>query len=204
LHGSGEPQALKEEYSRLAILLDRCRHGDELAWEALVREYQSRVYGLAYHYSGNPEDARDIAQTAFIKIYRQLDSCVGARHFLPWMICVTRNTSIDHLRRRNARPPTQDVSADGLGGLPDRGTTPEEITLALSRKELLYRALRALTELNREIILLREIQELTLEEVASMLRVPLGTIKSRLPRARLELAEKVLTLSAESERTVGR
>ncbi len=177
-------------------LLESCRSGDELAWEQLVRQYQGRVVGLAYHYVGNREEACDVAQEAFIRIYRNILLCRDGRMFMPWVIRITRNLSIDHLRRKAARPPTMDIPVEEVRDLPAEWGDPDQELTLNSRKRLIFRALRELTELNREIILLKEIQGLTLEEIASLLKVPLGTVKSRANRARLELAERVLAMSA--------
>ena len=98
----------------LAGLLERCRRGDELAWELLVRQFQGRIYGVAYHYVGNSEDARDLAQEIFVRIYQKLGQLPDADAFLPWSIRITRNACIDHLRRRKARPPAHDVPAEEM------------------------------------------------------------------------------------------
>ena len=182
----------------LGKLLERCRDGDELAWEALVRHYQARILGLAYHYTGNREEARDLAQEVFIRIYRNIHLCKGAEMFMPWVIRIARNLSIDQKRRKSARPTASDVPVDEMGDLADPGRSPEAEWMANSRKSLIFRALQELTDINREIILLKEIQGLTLEEISSLLKVPLGTVKSRANRARIELAEKVLTLSSST------
>jgi RNA polymerase sigma-70 factor (ECF subfamily) len=180
----------------LGKLLDRCRDGDELAWEALVRQYQARILGLAYHYLGNREEARDLAQEVFIRIYRNIHLCKGAEMFMPWVIRIARNLSIDQKRRKAARPIAGDIPVDEMGDLPAPGRSPEAEWMANSRKRMIFRALQELTDINREIILLKEIQGLTLEEIASLLKIPLGTVKSRANRARIELAEKVLALSS--------
>lgn len=178
----------------LAMLLERCKAGDELAWEALVRQFQARVFGIAFHYLGNMEDARDLAQEIFIRIYRHLDLCRDEHMFMPWLIRISRNACIDHLRRRKARPAASDTAVEEMIDLQAPGLNPEEHWLADSRKGVIHAALRKLSSLNREIILLREILGLPLEEIASMLDVPLGTVKSRTNRARIELAEKVRLL----------
>ena len=181
----------------LPVILTRCKAGDALAWEALVREYQARIYGIAYHYLGDAEDARDLAQEVFVRIYQNLEACSDARMFVPWIIRITRNACIDHLRRRRARSHGRGVALDEVRNLPYQGETPEQQWTANSRKRLIYRALNDLTNLNREIILLKEIHGMQLEEIASLLKVPLGTVKSRCNRARIELARKVMALSIE-------
>lgn len=176
----------------LPQLLALVRRGDELAWEAFVRRFQSRVFGLAYHYTAQAEDARDLAQEVFIRIYQNLALVPGEDGCLPWIIRITRNACIDHLRRRKARPPLWDLPADEMFDLRSTDRSPEEAHLEAVRKTMVHRALQELTDLNREIILLKEIQGLGLEEIAAILEVPVGTVKSRSHRARLELAQKLV------------
>jgi len=172
-------------------LLDLVRRGDELAWEAFVRCFQGRVFGLAYHYTAQAEDARDLTQDVFVRIYQNLTLVPDETGCLPWIIRITRNACIDHLRRRKARPPLWDLAADELFDLRATDQNPEEAHLEAVRRSMLHRALEELTDLNREIILLKEIQGLGLEEIAGILDVPVGTVKSRSNRARLELAQKL-------------
>ena len=178
----------------LAQILDRCRQGDELAWEALVRLYQGRVYGLALHYVRNTEEARDLAQEVFVRIYEKMGSFHGHETFLAWMLRLARNLCIDHLRRARSRPPLTDLPVEEGPELPDTAPTPEAAWETDSRKRLVHRALQRLSEHYREIILLKDIQGLKLEEIASLLNLPIGTVKSRSSRARIELARTVLDL----------
>jgi RNA polymerase sigma-70 factor (ECF subfamily) len=127
----------------------------------------------------------------FVRIYQNLALVPDEEGCLPWVIRITRNACIDHLRRRKARPPLWDLPADELFDLRATDQTPEEAHLEAVRKSMVHRALQELTDLNREIILLKEIQGLGLEEIAGILDVPLGTVKSRSNRARLELAQKL-------------
>ena len=157
--------------------------------------YQARIHGLAFHYVRNPEEARDLAQDIFVRIYNKLETFQGHETFLAWMLRLARNLCIDHLRRLKARPPAHDVPVDDGPELSDPAETPEEAWVAGSRKRLVHRALQKLSEQYREIILLKDIQGLKLEEIASMLELPLGTVKSRSNRARLELARVVLDLN---------
>jgi RNA polymerase sigma-70 factor (ECF subfamily) len=180
---------------QLSQVLQRCREGDELAWEALVRTYQARVYSVALHYVGSREDARDLAQEIFVRVYRNVRACPDGATFLPWLLRISRNAAIDHVRRQKARPPSCGVPAEEVAVTASDSTDPERQYAAADRRRLLERALARLSALNREIILLKDVHGLRLDEIARMLRVPLGTVKSRSNRARLELAEKVLELS---------
>jgi len=176
-----------------AAMVERCRKGDALAWEALVRRFQARVFGIAFHYLRDAEEARDLAQEVFVKVYRNLHGFTGDG-FLPWLLRLARNGAIDRLRRRKARPPATDIPADESVDLPAPGPSPEEAWFADTRKQLVYRALGRMSERNRELILLKEIQGLNLNEISEMLGVPVGTVKSRSNRARLELARRVVEI----------
>lgn len=175
-------------------LVQRCREGDELAWEALVRRFQGRVYALALHYLRSPEDARDAAQEVFVRVWRGLPNFQQDASFVPWLLKVTRTTSIDHVRRRKARPPAEDLIADELPSLGDPAPRADERLERESRRSLVHRALQQIGEMHREILQLQEIQELPLHEVARILAIPEGTAKSRASRARAELARAVVRL----------
>ena len=178
----------------VATLLERCRQGDDLAWEALVRQFQGRVYAVACNYMRNTEEARDVAQEIFVRIYERLDSFHGDQAFLPWVLRLSRNACIDALRRRKARPRAADTPIDEMEGLASAAPTPEETTAAGSARDLLYRAMDRMSDTDREILMLREIQGLKVEEIATLLKVPIGTVKSRCNRARLDLAARVRRL----------
>jgi len=186
------------EPNELDLLLKQCREGDELAWELLVRQFQGRVCGMACHYLGDLEEARDITQEVFIRIYRNLGANVEAQSFFPWVIRITRNACIDHARRKKVRPTISDIAVEEMLSFPVSAQNPEEELAAKMRRQLIYSALQQLTGLNREMIVLKEIQGIKLEDIAALLGVPLGTIKSRSNRARIELAEKVLAHSHAS------
>jgi RNA polymerase sigma-70 factor (ECF subfamily) len=178
----------------LATLVERCRRGDDLAWEAFVRRFQARIYGLAVHYLRDPEEARDVAQEIFVQIYRKLDTFRENENPVPWMLRVGRNLCIDRLRRLKARPPTVDVPIEQDSELTASGPSPEESAETEVRRRLVHRALDCMSDKNREMILLKEIQGLKLDEIATLLKEPLGTIKSRSNRARIELAARVRAL----------
>jgi len=179
----------------LATLLTRCRRRDDLAWEALVRRMQPRVYGTALHLLRSPEDAREVAQDVFVRLYRNLAGLEFSdeTQFVAWLLQTTRNAAVDRIRQIRSRPPRADVPAEEAG-LRDALPSPEEASLAGDRQALVQRALAELSDLNREILVLKEIQGLDVREVAEILHIPQGTVKSRASRARLELARRVLAL----------
>jgi RNA polymerase sigma-70 factor (ECF subfamily) len=176
------------------VLLKRCRQGDELAWEALVRRLQARVYGLVYHYLRDREEARDVAQEAFIRIYRNLDKFETDGNLVAWSLRIARNCAIDRIRHLKARPPLEDAPADDHVLVSETHATPDAQAMENETRRLLYRALDLMSAVNREMILLKDIQGLKQHEIAEMLSLPLGTVKTRSSRARVELARRILEL----------
>jgi len=172
-----------------AEILQRCQQGDELAWEVLVRLHQGRICAIAYGYVGEQDEALDLAQDIFVRVFKSLDTCQDPASFDFWLTRIARNACIDHLRRRKARPPRQDVQADEMTSLRDRNPGPEEHLVSSSRQRMVYQAMQHLSQINREIILLKDIQGLPLDEISDMLDLPVGTVKSRSSRARVELAK---------------
>ena len=172
-------------------LFDRCREGDELAWEHLVRRYQARICSIAYNYTGSEEEALDVAQEVFIRVWKRLDTCRDPERFAAWLLRIARNACLDHLRRRKVRPPAQDVPAAEMYALADTSPRPDAELEKQDQRDVLEVAIQRLSPINREAILLKDIQGLPLEEMADMLDLPLGTVKSRCSRARVELARVV-------------
>ena len=178
----------------LEALLERCRAGDEVAWEALVRRFQSRVFGLTYHYLRDREEAREVAQETFIRVYRGLSGFDGSGSFLAWMTRIARNCAFDRLRRLQRLPAYAGVEVAENSGGADAAAAPDAIAEEHERYRQLYLALDHMTAINREMILLKEIQGLKQREIADLLSIPLGTVKARSNRARIELATRMLEL----------
>ncbi len=180
--------------TELEAIFERCKLGDALAWEALVRKTQARVFSIALFYVRDRAEAEDLAQEIFIKIYRKMHDLKESGSFLTWMIRLARNCSIDRLRRFKARPPAQDLVIDSDVELSNADASQEQAFDSQLRVKLLYQAMDKLSDQAREILFLKEIEQLKLTEIAEMLSLPIGTVKSRSNRARLELAKSVLAL----------
>jgi RNA polymerase sigma-70 factor (ECF subfamily) len=177
----------------LENLLKRCRQGDGLAWEALVRRFQGRVYGIARYYLSDREEARDVAQEAFVRIYSKLERFDSGSNFTAWILRITRNCAIDRLRQMRARPQIDASQGDEyIAGVPAPRFGLD--TAAGEQHQLVYRALELMSAANREMILLKEIHGLKQHEIAEILSLPLGTVKARTNRARHELARRILEL----------
>lgn len=177
-----------------SILQQRCLQGDDLAWEALVRRHQSRLFAVTFNYMRDREEARDVTQDVFVKIYRRLKTLREGDALLPWMLRIARNSCIDRLRHLKSRRPERDVPLEHAAEIEGDLPNPEELAHRGSRTELLHQALGTLGTSNREIIMLKDIQGLQLDEISTLLSLPLGTVKSRSHRARLELAQAVRSL----------
>lgn len=177
-------------------LVERAIAGDESAFEALVRSHQRGIYNLAYRLLGNREDALDAAQDAFLRCYRALPRFRGDAAFRTWLLGIAINvcrTRLTGAARRQQRR-TQDLTrADSRTGervpldLPDPGPGPESAAHAGELRGALAHALAGLSPDHREVLLLREVGELEYDEVAAALGCALGTVKSRIARARAAL-----------------
>jgi RNA polymerase sigma-70 factor (ECF subfamily) len=181
--------------SDVSTLIDGCRAGDALAWEAFVRRLQGRLFALAYSYAGDREDARDLAQEIFVRLYEARSQWPEGDEFLPWLFRVARNRSVDFLRRRGVRRPGSIAGEAELADLPDPSPGADVRAIDADRRGILHAALRGLSAISREIVVLRDVHGLPVQQVAAILGVPLGTVKSRASRARVELAARVLALS---------
>jgi len=175
-------------------LVQECRQGDARAWETLVRRHQDRMLNLAYQFTGNSEEARDLAQEIFVRLYCKLGHYDPARPFCTWFNSLARNLCIDHYRHRKQQPAIHAKPVEELTTLAADGAPPERRVEQRSEREFLMRAMNELGAISREAIVLKDLQGHTLEEIAGMLEVPIGTVKSRVFRARIELAEAVMRL----------
>lgn len=184
----------------LAEMVVRCKEGDRLAWEALVRATQGRVYAMAYGYVGDRDAAEDLAQEIMVRVFEKLPTCRDPHRFIPWLVSIARNVCVDHLRRDKCRRGGRELSLEECGPLPSSDQDPSERLQEAQRRWLVWRALRRVSRLAREMIVLREMQGLSHEEIASILAIPVGTVKSRANRARIELAREVMALMEPSGR----
>ena len=169
-----------------------CQEGDAIAWQRLVEEFQGRVYAVCLYYVHNRADAVDASQECFIKVFNKLEEFNGdAEVFIPWLLSIARNICIDRLRANDTRARYQRAYQHGVTEI-DEVSDPERELDKNQQHGLLYRALSRFSQMNRDIVLLKDIQGLSLEEVARILNLPVGTIKSRSNRARIKLS-KLLT-----------
>jgi len=181
-------------------LVEKCLGGDQVAWEQIVRQHWRKVFNVAYKFVGSHEQAEDLTQDIFLKIFRSLETFDRRANFQTWLISVSRNLCIDHYRsvRKERQTIDRDVPAEDLS--PVSATASPLATLEnRDLAALLRQALQTLPKSLRLAVLLRDIQELSYLEIAERLRLPEGTVKSRINRGRKELARQILRLREEAD-----
>jgi len=176
-------------------LIQRCLNGDQLAWEQIVKTYWRKVFNVAYKFVGKHDEAEDLTQDIFLKIFKSLDTFDRRANFQTWLISISRNLCIDHYRSVRKERETIDRDVDA-GELAPATAEPGPVA-ALEQRDrvmLLKQALSTLPDTLRTAVLMRDIQELSYQEIADQLRLPEGTVKSRINRGRTELARQIRKL----------
>jgi RNA polymerase sigma-70 factor (ECF subfamily) len=183
-------------------LVKRVRSGDQRAFKLLVERYQRKVYAVALGMLKDKEEAMDVSQEAFVKVYKYLDHFKGDSSFYTWLYRITVNICIDVMRRKNAaggeteefdESVSTDLSEARIGALGSRlGTNPQKSALRRELAEKIQEALAAVPEKHRAILLLREIEGMSYEDLSRTLDIPKGTVMSRLFHARAKV-QKILS-----------
>ncbi len=181
-------------------LVERVRTGDQRAFKLLVERYQRKVFSVALGMLKDKEEARDVAQEAFIKVYRYLDHFKGDASFYTWLYRITVNICIDVIRKKGRGDEhvefdegvKMDVAEANIGALGSRlGTNPQKSALRAELAERITAAIGQIPEAHRQILLLREVEGMSYEDLSRTLKIPKGTVMSRLFHARLKM-QKIL------------
>jgi RNA polymerase sigma-70 factor (ECF subfamily) len=188
-----QPHAIDE-------IIQRCLNGDQSAWETIVRLYWRRVFNIAYKFVGKHDQAEDLTQDVFLKLFKSLDTFDRRANFQTWLISVSRNLCIDHYRsvRKERETMNRDVDPADLSPVSTTRSPHAELEQR-DRVELLRLALGKLAPTLRTAVMLRDIQELSYQEIATRLRLPEGTVKSRINRGRTELARQIQQLRDQQD-----
>jgi RNA polymerase sigma-70 factor (ECF subfamily) len=197
-----ERAAAMAEQKRLAELAQRCLAGDAVAWEELARTQHKRIYGICYRFTGSPSDAEDLTQEAFLKMFKNLDNFDPAKGgFTTWLTTLTRNLLVDNYRRtrleRASESLDEPLGSDMDGGtgetkasrLEDGGRSQEQHVAGLELRAQIQEALKQVSPELREAVILRDLEDMDYKDIAEVLGVPQGTVKSRISRGRSELAK---------------
>ncbi len=174
--------------SREQALIERCLAGDRHALEMLIGEYQRPLYNAAYRILGNPDDAADATQTAFLKAFEHLDQYRPEYRFFSWIYRIAINESINQLKRGKRQQPLDDNEVVGPA---NAGPEAEAAHGDLSRE--IQQGLMALTEDYRTVIVLRHFSDCSYRQISEILRIPEKTVKSRLYSARQLMKDQLLT-----------
>ncbi len=190
----GEVRALETDWPQT---VRRCLDGDSVAWAELVRAHHRRVYGLCYRFTGSVTDAEDLTQDVFLKIYSNLGSFDTARGSLQvWIATMTRNLLVDNFRRTKNLRTTGSLDegwndAEELkpvDRLVSRDASPHDLAAKKELGKMVQAALAKVSTELREAVILRDLQDMDYKEIAQVLGIPEGTVKSRISRGRAELA----------------
>ncbi len=174
-----------------AEVIARCLKGDNNAWAEIVRQYTKRVYNLCYRFTGSWGDAEDLTQEVFMRVYKTLKSYnLQEGAFSTWLTSVTRNLLVDHYRKHKKE--SNDVALEEVFETaetnPTKSKSADDLLSTMDKVDLVRWGLNRLSPELREAVILRDCEEMRYDEIAAVLRVPEGTVKSRINRGRIELA----------------
>ena len=194
---SSDPNVAPAE--SIDALIERCLRGDQVAWDQIVRQHWRKVFNLAYKFVGRHDEAEDLAQDIFQKIFKALHTFDRRANFQTWLISISRNLCIDHYRsvRKERETMAREVDAANLAPV-SRERGPHGELEQIDLRQLIQQGLAELPPALKEAVVLRDLRELSYQEIATKLRLPEGTVKSRINRGRLELARQLRRLQART------
>lgn len=197
-----------DENQQMAALVRRCVQGDAAAWEDLVRLHSKRIYNLCYRFTGSSSDSEDLTQEVFIKLYRTVGSYEPAKGaFTTWITTMTRNLLVDHYRRTreervtdslDAAPAADEDAPTMAERLEDSQPSPQAKVVTRETQTLVQKALEKISPDLRQAVILRDLQDMDYKEIAQVLKVPEGTVKSRINRGRAELARLISRMNPQA------
>lgn len=174
-----------------AILVERCLGGDDAAWEELIRTHTRRVYSICYRFTGADGEAQDITQEVFLRLFQSLQSFrSGEGSFTVWLSRLTRNLLIDNYRRGKMQRASESLE-DKIAVIEETASAyskTDSMVTSREASEMVQAALQKLSPELREAVVLRDLEEMEYKDIAEVLKVPEGTVKSRINRGRAELA----------------
>ena len=175
-------------------LIERFQDGDIYAFDLIVKRYKNQLLNFIYRFLGNAEEAEDLVQETFLRVYRNKKAYQKVAKFSTWIYTIAGNLAKTELRKRKRRKffSISDLGYDDKDyDICDEAYNPEKTVEGTIKEEIIHREIQALSAKFREVILLRDVQELSYEEISQIVNIPLGTVKSRVNRGRLKLQEKL-------------
>ncbi|GDY10099.1 RNA polymerase sigma factor [Planctomycetia bacterium] len=193
-----EPRAERSDQELIAATLAR----DTAAFGELVSRYQNRLYGALIHMTGSAEDAKDVAQEAFVLAFQKLATFRGDSQFYSWLFRIAMNASVNFRRKNRSLGASIEATKERVGLEPIdpcRDTQPDQPMEQAERQRIVREALAQMTEEFRIPLVMAEMEEMKYEEIAELLKCPIGTVRSRIHRGRMELREKLRRLLKDEE-----
>jgi RNA polymerase sigma-70 factor (ECF subfamily) len=178
-------------------LVARCKRGEKGAFDDLIRRYEKKVYNFAFRLCGNYDEANDVASDTFVRVYNALHNFRGDSSFITWLFRITTNVYLDERKRKKSRPHqsleemVELEETTVVRQIEDPNPTPAERVEKQESMNLLQDAINSLPDYQRMMIVMYHTENRSYEEIAEALEMPIGTVKSRLNRARLSLREKL-------------
>lgn len=200
-YSEADSRAAQQRMDTDRALVEQCLNGSDGAWEELVRSHSRLVYGACYRFTGRVDDANDMTQEVFLRVFRSLHTYQpGAGAFRTWLVRLTRNLLIDHYRKTKKDQALSPLDDSSYRLEQTHGVEARADGLAASREasDLIQKGLQFLSPELREAVILRDIQGLEYREIAEALGVPDGTVKSRINRGRGELAQRLRALGVQA------
>lgn len=179
-------------------LINQAKNGNLEAFEALIISYEKLVYNIIYRMMGNQEDTYDLSQETFIKVYTKIHQFDGISKFSTWLYRIATNTCLDELRRRKGKEPLsldQEIQEEEGYITPeqeDKSKNIEEKILAKEQEQMIEKALAQVNETNRATLVLRDVEQLSYDEISEILNISLGTVKSRIARGRQQMKKIIM------------
>lgn len=178
-------------------LIERCLKREEAAWEQIIQRYKRKVFGIAYKFTGRFEEAEDLTQEVFLKVFKALDTYKKEQEFSWWLVSISRNACIDYYRSMKRERKVVSENIDKFKDFRFEGISPQGNLEAAERAQALRKSLNELPDDLRRVLILRDLKGLSYREIADQLGLVEGTVKSRIHRGRAELAEKIKGLAIE-------
>jgi RNA polymerase sigma-70 factor (ECF subfamily) len=173
-------------------IAEKLKAGDQEVWNMVVDKYSKKVYNMALNFAGNSDDAADITQEVFLKVYNNIDKFRDEKNFTSWLLRLSKNYCIDYWRRSKYQRRSIQLDDNLQVESTAESTTPEDAVIKKHDALFLRKKLRLLPPDLRALLIMRDIQDFSYQEIAEHLNIPLGTTKSRINRARTKLAKLIL------------
>ena len=188
---SSENSEAEKSVSDDAPLVEAAIAGDKDAFGTLIERYQDRLYNTLLRVLSSREDASDVVQDAFVQAYVKLDTFRGASKFYTWLYRIAMNLALSHRRRRKATVSVEEIQERAGHQVADPQAGPEGVLATRERSQIVHAALESLGQQHRQILVLRELEGCSYETIAEILEMPVGTVRSRLHRARMQLRDQL-------------